>query len=212
MGSVEYATIIMTIATLLFAAIIPQFGYIPVSSNVPNPWNDLTSGIGASPATSGSGTVSSSNNPSNVQQNSALEGCTMGAGVGFALAGAGIALAAFTGGASLLLLLGGAIAGLGGGCAVGADIGAGSPAGVTQLWNSVVAATGPIGSFLQGIIAVEQYVYPFLKFVLDWIPYENALLYYQPEFAGIMGLFTGVSVLLWTLEGAKLFRGVGTLG
>jgi len=209
-GGLEGALILVTVATLLFATIIPMGGYVP--ANVPNPWNDLSSGFGVGSPSLGSGTVTQTQNPQNVQKTAALEGCALGATTGFLVAGAGIAFAAFTGGIGTPVAIAAVAIGLGGGCALGGYIGNTFPSGTSQLFNSIVTATGPLGSFLQGIVAVEQYVYPFIQFALDWIPYESALVTYEPAFAGMMGVFVIIATLLWLFALAKLFRGVGSLG
>lgn len=206
----EYMLILCTTATLFMSIMIPMAGYS--TPTVVNPWNDLLSGFGAQQSTVGAGTVTQTNQPQNVQHTAALQGCALGAATGFLIAGAGIAFAVVTGGIGTPIAIGAVALGLGGGCALGGYIGNTFPASTSQLFNSIVSATGPIGSFLQGIVAVEQFVYPFIQFALDWIPYENALLLYEPAAATLMGVFVAVTVLLWLLTGAKLFRGVGALG
>lgn len=197
--------IVITVATLLFASIIPMGGYVP--SNIPNPWNDLLSGFGVSSSSSGSGTTTSTTNPQNIQRTGALEGCALG-GVGGALLGGGVGfIAGGPIGGIAGLILGGI-----GACTVAGWIGNLFPGPVTQAFNGLVSFTGPIGTFLQAIVAVEQYVYPFIQFGLDWIPYGQALILYEPAFAGLMAFFATVSGFMWMLAIAKLFRGVGTLG
>ncbi|HYT46660.1 MAG TPA: hypothetical protein VEP90_30315 [Methylomirabilota bacterium] len=208
--TLETYMMICTVATLLMSAIIPMGGYaIP---NVTNPWNDLLAGFGATPASTGSGTITQTQTPQNVQHSAALQGCAMGATTGVLIAAGGIAFAALTGGIGIPVAIGAVAVGLGGGCLLGGYVGNSFPSTTSQLFNSIISATGPLGTFLQGIVAVEQYVYPFIQFGLDWIPYEASLLSYEPMFATLMGSLVAITSLLWLIFIAKLFRGVGTLG
>ncbi len=208
--NLETIMITCTTATLLMSVIIPMGGYnIP---NVTNPWNDLLSGFGATPPSAGSGTVTQTQTPQNVQHSAALQGCAMGATTGVLIAAGGIAFAALTGGIGTPVAIAAVAIGLGGGCLLGGYVGNTFPSTTSQLFNSIVSATGPLGTFLQGIVAVEQYVYPFIQFGLDWIPYEGSLLSYEPLFAALIGSLVTITSLLWLIFIAKLFRGVGTLG
>jgi hypothetical protein len=199
----------LTAFTLLLSAIIPMFGYTP--PGVTNPWADLTNGLGYQAPSTGSVTINQMGQPQNVQHSSAVQGCVLGG-----LAGA--AAGAIVGGALGLGVgaIPGAVVGFFGfgalGCVAGGAVGNSFPTGTTQLFSSIVSATGPIGSFLQGVTTALQYVYPFVQFVIDWVPYEFALASYEPAYAGIMGIVISLAILMWVLRLADMWRGTGTMG
>ena len=188
-----------------------MFGYTP--PGVANPWNDLTAGLGFSQTiTTGSITVSQVPNTQNVQPSSAVQGCALGAAAGFAIAGAGIAFAVLTGGIGTPVAIAAIAVGVGGGCGIGGYLGNQYPGSTSQLFNSIVSQTGPIGSFLQALSVALQYAYPFVQFATDYVPYSFALLSYEPAFAAILAVPVTLTILMWTLKLAELFRGTGSIG
>lgn len=204
--TLDYMLVLVTTATLLASAIIPMGGYVP--ANIPNPLNDLFGGLGITTTTTGSATTTSANNPQNVQRTAALQGCLLG-GLTGALVGAGVFGVLGLGVGAIPGAIVGFVSAGGAGCLLGAGIGSQFPVGTTQLFSSIISSTGPIGVFLQGVLAVEQYVYPFVQFAIDWIPYENALVTYEPAFASLWGVFVVIASMLWILKVAEMFRGIG---
>lgn len=182
-----------------------MFGY--QVAGVTNPWNDLTSGLGYGSPTTGSLTINQAN-PQNIQHTAGVQGCALG-GILLAI-GAGAIAGIATGGLAAVpvgLLVGGVV-----GCGAGGYIGNQFPAGTSQLFNSIISSTGPIGTFLQGITAALQYVYPFVQFVTDLVPYDFALASYEPAFGAMLGLIISMTLLWWILTLAEIWRGQGAVG
>lgn len=189
---------------------VGQTGCIP---NVTNPWDELTKGLGY-PSTAGAGgTITQTNTPENIKGTAVAQGCGIGGTIGFigGVVAAG-AVAILTDGVGLVgstAIIGGATAL---GCGAGAVIGNTFPTQTTQLFNSVVAATGPFGQFLQALSLALQYAYPFIQFVIDWVPYSVGLLQYEPQGAAILFSFVTLTIITWVMWLAKLFRGTGSAG
>lgn len=183
-----------------------MFGY--TVAGVTNPWSDLTQSLGYQTPTTGSLTVNQPGNPQNIQHTAGVQGCALG---GLILAvGAGAAAGLLTGGLGAVpvgLLVGGLV-----GCGLGGYLGNQFPAGTSQLFNSITSLTGPFGSFLQATTTALQYIYPFVQFVTDLLPYDFALASYEPAFAGMLGLVISMTILWWVLTLAEVWRGEGAVG
>lgn len=81
----------------------------------------------------------------------------------------------------------------------------------SNLVQQFSSTLGPVGQFLQAVIAVLSYVNPIIKFIADSISYELSLFSAAPEIGVWLFPLQGVWMLMLFVYIAEYFRGTGTV-